>query len=327
MPGSGLSAYYLSVNRNKESLALDLATEPGAGSVRILARRADVLVESFPPGGLEKFGLALGSLREENPRLVTASITGFGPSGPDADAPGFDLLAQAGAGLMSVTGNAGGPATKVGVAVSDLFAGSFLAAGILSALLRRERTGEGGHVETDLFSATAAALVNVAQSSLSDGVRADAPRERPSPDRAVPGLLGVGRRVRARGGNGPAVRTAVRSGGAPRLEPRSGISEQRGEGPQPAASRGGARRASARRAAGDLARPPARGADPSGPVRGVLEALGSATAEALGCVVLAEGVAFVASPIRVTGEAPPLRFPPALDGDGPRIRAEFGLPG
>ena len=169
---TGLSAYYLSVNRNKESIALDLASPEGAESVRRLARRADVLVENFPPGGLEKFGLSAGELRRENPRLVTASITGFGPRGPDASAPGFDLLAQAGAGLMAITGTAESGPTKVGVAVSDLLAGCYAAIGILAALTARERTGRGTHVETDLFSATLGSLINVAQSALVTGEEA-----------------------------------------------------------------------------------------------------------------------------------------------------------
>src|SRR5262249_12795527 len=113
---SGLSGYFLSVNRNKESIALDLAAAAGAESVRRLARRADVLVENFPPGGLERFGLPLSELRAAQPRLVTCSITGFGTRGPDASAPGFDLLAQAGAGLMAITGTVEGEPTKVGVA-------------------------------------------------------------------------------------------------------------------------------------------------------------------------------------------------------------------
>ena len=169
-PGSGLSAYYLAINRNKESIALDLSTEVGAESVRILARGADVLVENFVPGGLEKLGLSLQGLRRENPRLVTASITGFGRAGEEAELPGFDLLAQAAAGLMAITGSEG--ATKVGVAVSDLFAGLFALAGIVALLRERESTGRGGHVEADLFSSTLAALINVAQTSLVTGVEA-----------------------------------------------------------------------------------------------------------------------------------------------------------
>jgi len=93
-PATGLSSYYLAVNRNKESIGLDLSSEAGVESVRILARRSDVLVENFRPGGLEKLGLSLEALRRDKPRLVTASITGFGRAGEEAELPGFDLLAQ-----------------------------------------------------------------------------------------------------------------------------------------------------------------------------------------------------------------------------------------
>ncbi|MDQ5858824.1 MAG: CoA transferase, partial [Acidobacteriota bacterium] len=167
--GSGLSAYFLAVNRNKESIALDLATPAGAESVRILARRADVVVENFLPGGLEKFELSLTEMRRENPRLVTASITGAGRTGQESRLPGFDLLAQAGAGLMAITGNAEGDPSKVGVAVSDLFAGCFALAGVLGLLTAREKSGRGGHVESDLYSSTLAALINVAQAALLTG--------------------------------------------------------------------------------------------------------------------------------------------------------------
>src|SRR5262249_33481938 len=97
-PRSGMAAYYLAVNRNKESIALDLVSEEGRRSVETIASRADVVVENFAPGALERLGISLAALREASPRLVTASITGFGRSGPDASSPGFDLLAQAGAG-------------------------------------------------------------------------------------------------------------------------------------------------------------------------------------------------------------------------------------
>src|SRR5262249_4007312 len=130
-PSSGLSAYYLSVNRNKESVAIDLRSEEGRESIRRLARRADVLVENFAPGALEKLGISLEALRSENPRLITASITGFGRRGPDAGAPGFDLLAQAGAGMMAITGAPDGEAVKVGVGISDLMAGCYAAIAIL----------------------------------------------------------------------------------------------------------------------------------------------------------------------------------------------------
>jgi len=165
----GDSAYYQSINRNKESIVLDLASDAGRRSAEILARRADVLIENFPPGGLARLGLSLERMRAENPRLVTASITGFGDAGPDRDQPGFDLLAQAGAGLMAITGDPGGPPQKVGVAVSDLVAGANAAIGILAALAAREKSGRGAALSVDLFSSTLAMLVNVLQSCIVSG--------------------------------------------------------------------------------------------------------------------------------------------------------------
>jgi crotonobetainyl-CoA:carnitine CoA-transferase CaiB-like acyl-CoA transferase len=323
---SGLSAYYLSVNRNKESIALDLATPAGAESVRRLAARADVLVENFPPDGLEKFGLSLGALRQVNPRLVTASITGYGRTGPDASAPGFDLLAQAGAGMMAITGTLDGEPTKVGVAVSDLLAGCYTAIGILAALTARERTGRGTHVETDLFSATLASLINVAQSALLTGE--EALRHGNAHAQIVPYrsfeasdgafVLGVGtdrqfERLAALLGRPEWVHDGAFGTNDARVTNRVALERE-----LEALFLGDAR-------ASWVARCRAAGI-PAGPVRGPLEALGSETARALGSVCEAGGVRFVASPIRVEGEDRRLRFPPALDADGERLRREFDLP-
>jgi crotonobetainyl-CoA:carnitine CoA-transferase CaiB-like acyl-CoA transferase len=324
---TGLSAYYLSVNRNKESITLDLATPKGADSVRRLARRADVLVENFPPGGLEKFGLSLSALRGANPRLVTASITGFGRTGPDASAPGFDLLAQAGAGLMAITGAPESGPTKVGVAASDLFAGCYAAIGILAALSARERTGEGAHVETDLFSATVGSLINVAQSALLTG------EESARHGNAHPQIVPY-RTFEASDG------AFVLGVGTDRQFERLAALLERGEWARDGRYKTNDSRVAHRDALeAELAaiflretrqtwvtRCRAAGI-PAGPVRSPLEALSSETARALQSVVEAEGVRFVASPIRVEGQPRRLEFPPALDADGARIRAEFDLPG
>ncbi|MFN2384928.1 MAG: CaiB/BaiF CoA transferase family protein [Thermoanaerobaculia bacterium] len=324
-PESGLSAYFLAVNRNKESIALDLGAREGRGSAEALARSADVLVENFAPGVLERFGISLERLRAENPRLVTASITGFGREGPDATSPGFDLLAQAGAGLMAATGTAEGGPVKVGVAVSDLFAGSFAAVGILGALAARERTGRGGHVETDLFSSTLAALINVAQASLLTG------QEPVRHGNAHPQIVPY-RKFSAADGD------FVLAVGTDRQFARLASMLGREEWAQDPGYRTNSARVANRRRlekalAEEFARAPraewlerCRAAGiPAGPVRGAFEALGSETARALGAVLEARGIRFVASPIRVAGHVAPLAFPPRLDADGPRIRAEFKL--
>jgi crotonobetainyl-CoA:carnitine CoA-transferase CaiB-like acyl-CoA transferase len=147
------------VNHGKRSLAIDLRDPRGADVLRRLADRADVFVENYRPGTLARLGVGPDALRLRNPRLVTCSITGFGASGPEADQPGFDLVAQGAAGIMSLTGETGRPPVVAGVPLSDLNAGAFAAMGILSALLERERTGQGQHVDTSLFEAALAYTV------------------------------------------------------------------------------------------------------------------------------------------------------------------------
>src|ERR1035441_190229 len=168
----GEAAYFLSVNRRKESAAVDLGTPAGAEFVRRWAAKADVLVENFLPGALERRGLGVESLRELNPRLVVCSISGAGDVGPEAGEPGFDLLAQGATGHMWITGPAEGTPHKMGVALIDVLAGWSAATAILGALRARERDGTGAHVKTNLVSTGLAALVNVAGSALVTGKEA-----------------------------------------------------------------------------------------------------------------------------------------------------------
>lgn len=168
---SGESTYFLSVNRNKRSVVLDLATGDGIADARTLARRATVLVENFRPGRLGELGLGYEGLSLENPGLVYCSISGFGgPGTRGAPLAGYDFVVQAMSGLMAITGPAGGPPSKVGVAVVDVLTGLHAAVGILAALRARERTGRGQLVEVDLFSTALASLVNQASAYLNAGV-------------------------------------------------------------------------------------------------------------------------------------------------------------
>jgi crotonobetainyl-CoA:carnitine CoA-transferase CaiB-like acyl-CoA transferase len=155
----GQATYFQSVNRNKHSLLLDLTRDADRDRALDLARRADVIVENFRPGVMDKLGLGYETLRAENPRLVYCSITGFG-AGAGAELPGYDLLVQALGGLMSITGAPDSEPQKVGVALVDVLAGLFASVGILAALRHRDATGEGQRVEVDLLSALLAALVN-----------------------------------------------------------------------------------------------------------------------------------------------------------------------
>ena len=162
---SGVSTYFLSVNRNKRSLAVDL--KRGSEITRALIERADVVVDNFLPSQREALGL--GAIHDVNPRAIHCRIAGFDPDTPDAATPGYDLLAQAGAGLMAITGDSGGDPMKIGVALADVLTAHYALGAINAALLARERGGSGTTIDISLFSATIASLVNVAQSALATG--------------------------------------------------------------------------------------------------------------------------------------------------------------
>ncbi|MET0974382.1 MAG: CoA transferase [Leifsonia sp.] len=165
----GASTYFASVNRNKRSIVLDLATESGVAEARRLAASADVVVENFRPGVMRRFGLDHEAVHAVNPTAVYCSITGFG-AGAGAALPGYDLLVQAVGGLMSVTGASDGDPSKVGVALVDVLTGLNAFSGILLALRDRDATGVGGHLEVDLLSSLLSALVNQASGVLATGV-------------------------------------------------------------------------------------------------------------------------------------------------------------
>jgi crotonobetainyl-CoA:carnitine CoA-transferase CaiB-like acyl-CoA transferase len=148
------STYFLSANRNKESVVLDLKDDTDRAVLLDLVRRADILVENFRTGVLERLGLGIASLQQTNPRLVVLSITGFGHDGPEGGRAGYDQIAQGEAGLMSLTGSGPDDPQKVGVPISDLLAGMYGAYGVLAALHERERTGVGTVVRTSLLAAT-----------------------------------------------------------------------------------------------------------------------------------------------------------------------------
>lgn len=166
---AGTSTYYEGLNRNKRSIALDLADDSDAELARRLAGRADVLVENFRPGAMQRWRLGYHDLVDQNQRLVYCTISGFGSEGPGASLPGYDLLVQATSGLMSVTGHPDGPPTKVAVALIDKIAGLYAVTGILAALRAREASGRGQLLEVPLFDAGLAALLNVGSGHLLAG--------------------------------------------------------------------------------------------------------------------------------------------------------------
>ena len=167
--GAGVSTYYLAINRNKRSVALDLSSADDLQAARELIRRADVLVENFRPGGLAKFGLDYQSVAVSNPGLVYASISGFGAGG-GKDLPGYDLMVQAMSGLMSLTGDPDGPPFRAGISVFDVMTGLHTAIGILAAINHRARTGRGQHVEASLMASALSGMVNQTSAQVAGNV-------------------------------------------------------------------------------------------------------------------------------------------------------------
>ncbi|MET8348605.1 MULTISPECIES: CoA transferase [unclassified Micromonospora] len=164
----GVSTYYLGINRNKRSIALDLKKPDDLAAAQELARRADVMIENFRPGGLARFGLDYDTVTAGNEKVVYASISGFG-TGAGADFPGYDLMVQAISGLMSLTGDPDGPPYRAGISVFDVMAGLHASIGILAALHHRGATGKGQHVEVNLLSSALSGLVNHSSGYVADG--------------------------------------------------------------------------------------------------------------------------------------------------------------
>ena len=163
------SAYYLCTNRNKKSITVDLKKKEGQEIIRRLAQRSDILLENFLPGSLAEMNLGYEDIKALNPKIIYASVTGYGQNGPYRDLPGFDFIIQAQGGLMSIIGEADGPPMKVGVAIVDITAGLFVCSAILAALHYREKTGTGQRFDIALLDAQVAWLANQASNYLISG--------------------------------------------------------------------------------------------------------------------------------------------------------------
>ncbi len=172
---SDLSAYFMSANRNKKSVAIDIATAEGQAEIKRLASHADILIENFKPGGLAKYGLDYKALSQELPGLVYCSISGYGQTGPNSSKPGYDLMAQGYGGIMSLTGDPEGAPMKVGVGIADVMCGMYATVGILAALRHRDLTGEGQQIDLALVDAQIAWLINEGVNYLTSG---DVPQRR-----------------------------------------------------------------------------------------------------------------------------------------------------
>jgi crotonobetainyl-CoA:carnitine CoA-transferase CaiB-like acyl-CoA transferase len=165
----GVSTYFLAINRNKRSVALNLKDDGDLALARTLARRADVFVQNFKPGGLARYGLDYDSVRAANPAVIYASISGFG-SGGGKDLPGYDLMVQAMSGLMSLTGSPDGPPFRSGISVFDVIAGLHTTIAILAALNHRNATGEGQHLDASLMASALSGMVNQTSAQVAGGV-------------------------------------------------------------------------------------------------------------------------------------------------------------
>ena len=318
----GESTYYLGLNRNKRSVALDLGAPADLGLARRLAERADVLIESFRPGLMARWGLDGDTLRERNPGLVTCSITAFGTGEQGAGLPGYDFLLQALGGLMSITGEPDGPPVKVGSAVVDLVCGLLAVVGVQAALAERDRTGRGRHVEVSLMDAALTSLLNQGSAWVAGG--------------SVPGRLGnrhpsivpyetydaADRPFAVAVGNDRLFARLCTAVGLDALpgDPRFATNEARVANVDAlaAALRGVFATADADHWVGVLR---AAGV-PAGRINRVDEAW--ALAESLGMEPIArpDGVPVAAPPLRLDGERPEVRrAPPSLDEHGEEIRA------
>ena len=309
-----VAAYFLSANRGKKSAAIDFAQPEGAALVRKLAGRADIVVENFKVGGLEKFGLDADSLRAANPRLIYASITGFGQDGPYADRAGYDFIIQGMGGMMSVTGlpdgEPGGGPMRAGVAIADLFTGLYTCTSILAALYGREKTGEGATIDMALFDTQIAVMANQASNALISGK--DPPRQGNTHPNIVPYQPFAAADqsiIIAVGNNGQFARLAEICG-----HPEWSQDER-------FASNGArvAHREEMVRLIGDvIAQQPAaewlekleRAGIPAGPINRISQALGGVQAQHRQMVRTIAGIPLVGSPVRLDGKRADSELPP-----------------
>ncbi len=325
-----VSAYFLSCNRGKKSAAIDFSQQAGAALVRKLAGQADVVVENFKVGGLAKFGLDAQTLRAADPGLVYASITGFGQDGPHAERAGYDFMIQAMGGLMSITGRPdgepGGGPMRVGVAVADLFTGMYAAVAVLAALFRREKSGEGAHIDMALFDTQLAMLANQVSNYLVSGE--DPPRQGNTHPNIVPYQpFEASDRplVIAVGNDRQFARLAELAG-----HPEWASDERFASNAARVANRAEAVRLVAEAIRG---RPAAYWFEkleaagiPAGPVNRISEALADVQAQHRAMVRNIAGVPMVGSPLRLDGERADAELPPPALGEHTReVLASIGV--
>jgi formyl-CoA transferase len=314
-----VAAYFLSCTRGKKSAAIDFAQPEGAALVRSLADEADVIVENFKVGGLKKFALDTETLRGANPRLIYASITGFGQDGPYAERAGYDYIIQGMGGLMSITGlpddMPGGGPMRVGVAVVDLFTGLYTCVAILSALYARERTGAGTHIDMALFDTQLAMLANQASNALISGK--DPPRQGNTHPNIVPyqPFDAADQPIIIAVGNDRQFARLARICGHPEWT----SDERFASNALRVANRDEMVRlvsaAIRTKAAADWLEQLEAAGIPAGPINRITQALGDIQAQHRGMVRTIAGTRLVGSPVRMEGERADSELPPPALGE------------
>lgn len=323
----GRSAYFGSLNRGKESIALDLKRPADRAVFDALLARADVLVENFRPGTLERLGYGWDALRERYPRLVYAAVSGFGQSGPYARRPAYDVIVQAMGGIMSLTGQPDGPPTRVGTSVGDIVAGLFAAIGVASALHHRAETGRGTQVDVAMLDAQVAILENAVARYLATGdVPGPLGSRHPSIAPFAAFAAADGHLVIA-AGNDALFRRLCEVLGDPalRTDPRFATNAARVRNSEALAAAVESALASAR-VSDWLARLEAAGI-PCGPIQDVAQVLADPQVLARNMVIHAGGTAMAGNPIKLAAYPDPAERPPApaLDEHRTAILRELGF--
>ncbi|WP_448586253.1 CaiB/BaiF CoA transferase family protein [Thermaurantiacus sp.] len=329
---AGESAYFASINRGKESIALDLKAEADRAVFEALLARADVLVENYRPGALARLGYGWEALHARFPRLILASVSGFGQTGPAAPKPAYDVIVQAMGGIMSLTGHPGQPPVRVGTSIGDITAGLFAVIGIEAALIRRERTGEGSHVDVAMFDCQLAILENAIARVAVTGEDPGPLGSRHPSITPFQAFRCADRPIVIAAGNDALFSALAEALGLPQLarDPRYGTNAARTANWQALEAVLEERLATAP-AAHWLACLDAAGV-PAGPVNRVSEALGDPQVEArrmLVATVLPNGrpLRVAGCPVKISGVPDPAeRAPaPALDSARAALLAELGL--
>jgi CoA:oxalate CoA-transferase len=324
----GRSAYFLSLNRGKESVALDLKSDADRGVFLELVRRGDVLVENYRPGTLDRLGLGWEQLRAVNPRLVYAAVSGFGRTGPWSPRPAYDMIVQALGGLMSVTGHPGGPPTKAGTSIGDITGGLFALAGIAAALYSRERTGEGVLVDVSLLDGQLAILESAVMRYAATGHVPGPIGNRHASIAPFEAYATADRPIIIAAGNDGLFERLCRALGRPALaaDPRFARNDDRVAQADElqAALEEVLRTAPAAHWLGVLE---AAGV-PCSPINSVADAVEHPQTRARNMIVSAGGFRMAGNPVKLSAfPDPPARRPaPDLDADGARVRREFAPP-